>query len=347
MHPIPIPKHTANKHKSEMAAASDKLEDCEVCGATKAKYTCPKCEVRTCSLVCVNLHKKELDCNGIRDKTKFIPIASFADLDLLSDYRFLEEVGRLVDTKKRNPEKKYIRQFILPMHLHKLRCAASCRKTSLLFMPKIFSRHKENTTFLNWKTNELFWRIEWIFPQAQNVKWVVERTSDNARLSTLVEQVLDPISSENETDIEKLNVKLALADKLQFYRAAGLTSIKVLLKAEKIKKANFKFYDLDFTLTLKENLENKTIVEFPTLYVIMKDHSDMYEIVDTDEETSDTECKNLGVRKRRKNEFIKKENEPINYFFNDFSGSDDEKLDNKQQKKEHSPELDIPNYEEL
>lgn len=61
-----------------------RLEDCEVCGATKAKYTCPKCEVRTCSLVCVNLHKKELDCDGIRDKTKFIPITSFADLDLLS-----------------------------------------------------------------------------------------------------------------------------------------------------------------------------------------------------------------------------------------------------------------------
>ncbi|XP_050456431.1 box C/D snoRNA protein 1 [Cataglyphis hispanica] len=330
-----------------MAAASAKLEDCEVCGTTKAKYTCPKCEVRTCSLECVNLHKKELDCNGIRDKTKFIPITSFADLDLLSDYRFLEEVGRLIDTKKRNPQKKYTRQFNLPVHLHKLRCAASCRKTSLLFMPKIFDRHKENTTFLNWKTNELFWRIEWIFPQAQNVKCVVERTSDNARLSTLVEQVLDPISLETETDIEKLNVKLALADKLQFYRAAGLTSIKVLLKAEKIKKANFKFYDLDLTLTLKENLENKTIVEFPTLYVIMKDHSDIYEIVDTDEETSDIECESLGAKKRRRNEFIKKENEPVNYFFNDFSESDDEKLDNKQQKKEHSPELNIPNYEEL
>lgn len=61
-----------------------RLEDCEVCGTTKAKYTCPKCEVRTCSLTCVNLHKKELDCDGIRDKTKFIPLTSFADLDLLS-----------------------------------------------------------------------------------------------------------------------------------------------------------------------------------------------------------------------------------------------------------------------
>lgn len=53
-----------------------------------------------------------------------------------------------------------------------------------------------------------------------------------------MEQILDPISSTNETDIEKLNAKLALADKLQFYRAAGLNNIKVFLKAEKIKKAS-------------------------------------------------------------------------------------------------------------
>ncbi|GAB1859554.1 Zinc finger HIT domain-containing protein 6 [Camponotus japonicus] len=330
-----------------MAATSKKLEDCEVCGATKAKYTCPKCEVRTCSLVCVNRHKKELDCDGIRDKTKFIPLASFADLDLLSDYRFLEQAGRLIDTKKRNPERRYIRPINLPVHLYKLRCAASCRKVSLLFMPQIFNRHKENTTFLNWKTNELFWRIEWIFPQAQNIKWIMKRTLDNTRLSTLVEQVLDPVSLEDESDIEKLNIQLALADKLQFYRAAGLTSIKVLLKAEKVKKAHSKFYELDLTLTLQENLENKTIVEFPTLYVIMKDHSNMYEIIDTDEETSDTECKNPGERKRRKNEFVKKENEPVNYFFNDFAESDEEKLDNKPQRKKHVPDLDIPNYEEL
>lgn len=53
-----------------------------------------------------------------------------------------------------------------------------------------------------------------------------------------MEQVLDPVSSIDETDIEKLNARLALADKLQFYRAAGSNGIKVLLKAEKIKKAN-------------------------------------------------------------------------------------------------------------
>jgi len=43
----------------------------------------------------------------------------------------------------------------------------------------------------------------------------------------------------------------------------------------------FRFYDLDLTLTLQENLENKIIVEFPTLHVVMKDHSNMYDIIDT------------------------------------------------------------------
>lgn len=61
-----------------------RIENCEVCGGNKAKYTCPKCEVRTCCLQCVNIHKKELECDGIRDKTKFIPLRSFTDLDVLS-----------------------------------------------------------------------------------------------------------------------------------------------------------------------------------------------------------------------------------------------------------------------
>ncbi|KAL6255336.1 hypothetical protein P5V15_013675 [Pogonomyrmex californicus] len=328
-----------------MAATAKKLEDCEVCDAAKARYTCPKCEVRTCSLTCVNVHKKELDCDGIRDKTKFIPLTSFTDLDLLSDYRFLEQVGRSIETKKRNPEVKYTRQVVLPMHLHKLRCAASHRKITLLFMPQVFTRHKENTTYLNWKTNELFWRLEWIFPQAENTKCIVNRALDNTRLSTLVEQVLDPISSVEEIDIEKLNVRLALADKLQFYRAVGLSGIKVLLKAEKIKKAISRYYDLDLTLTLKENLENKTVLEFPTLHVIMKDHTNIYEIIDTDEETSDAEYTNNGARKRYNDNRFKKEDEPVNYFFNDFSGSDDEKTDNKSKKSRQS--LDIPYYEHL
>lgn len=337
-----------------MAAASEKLEYCEVCGTGKAIYTCPKCEVRTCCLMCVNIHKKELECDGIRNKTKFIPLKQFTDLDLLSDYRLLEEIGRTVETVKKNMEqKKMTSQNSLPVHLYKLRSAAYQKKIRLLFMPHMFSRHKENTTFLNWKTNELFWRVQWIFPHAQNAVCVMEKALDSIRLSKLVEQTLEPMTScKGEVDIETLNAKLILSDKLQFYRAAGISNISVLLKAERVKRAKSKFYELDVTLSLGENLENRTVVEYPTFYIIMKEHTDMFEIIDSDEEIEDVEYHRKVGQKRAKfderaSKSLKNKEGPVNYFFDDFSESDDEKVNKKSEQSEPSFVLEIPRYEDL
>ena len=343
-----------------MATSSDKIEGCEVCNLNKAKYTCPKCEVRTCCLQCINIHKKELKCDGIRDKTKFVPLKSFTDLDVLSDYRLLEEVGRSVDQLKRDPLKKCTRQNTLPVHLCKLKAATYKRKVNLQFMPQHFSRHKCNTTYLNWKTNELYWRIEWIFPQAEHTKWFTERASETSRLSNLAEQILDPLSSlENKNDIEELNLRMILNDRLQFYRATGLSGIKFLLKAERVVKSDSKFYELDVTLALKENLEKKIIIEFPTIYVILKDHSGMYEIIDTDDEDmGDPICKpsnGQGPRKQKrtynqsnKSETLKTEkNSPVNYFFNaEVSESEDEPMNNDR-KSGRVSNFDIPNYDAL
>ncbi|XP_054007395.1 box C/D snoRNA protein 1 [Hylaeus anthracinus] len=340
----------------KMATSSCRIEDCEVCGASKAKYTCPKCEVRTCCLQCVNIHKKELECSGIRDKTKFVSLKSFTDLDVLSDYRLLEEVSRSVEQLKSDPSKRYTRQNILPLHLSKLRSAAFKRKVNLEFMPQNFYRHKNNTTFLNWKTNELYWRIEWIFPQAEHTKWTTERALDTTRLSILIEEILDPMKSlRNSNDIEDLNLKMCLNNRLQFYQAAGLSGIKVLLKAEKIRRSESRFYELDITLTLKENLENKTIIEFPTIYVIPKDHSDMYEIIDTDNEDtehSESKCNNEDIPRKKKRKYnqsntkIKKPS-TVNYFFNsELSESDEEKISDNRQTK-HSSNFNIPEYDEL
>lgn len=83
---------------------------CEVCGANEPKYTCPKCEVKTCCLKCVRIHKKELNCNGIRDKTKFIKINTFTNLDLLSDYRLLQDISRNVESYKSDKQRRYRNQ---------------------------------------------------------------------------------------------------------------------------------------------------------------------------------------------------------------------------------------------
>lgn len=80
-----------------------------MCGSQNAIYTCPKCEVKTCCLSCVTIHKKELECDGIRDRTKFIRMKDFTDTDLLSDYRLLEECARFAYGVKRDPKKRFTR----------------------------------------------------------------------------------------------------------------------------------------------------------------------------------------------------------------------------------------------
>lgn len=61
-----------------------KLGICEQCSEVEAKYTCPQCEIKTCCLNCVNQHKKENSCSGVRVKTAYKSKADFTDLDLLS-----------------------------------------------------------------------------------------------------------------------------------------------------------------------------------------------------------------------------------------------------------------------
>ena len=62
-----------------------KLGVCGVCGKNDAKYRCPKCETVSCSLACSKAHKKlKNSCDGIRDKTKFVPIKNFSSMELVS-----------------------------------------------------------------------------------------------------------------------------------------------------------------------------------------------------------------------------------------------------------------------
>lgn len=87
---------------------------CEVCGFHDAKYTCPKCEVKTCGLQCNKIHKLELECDGIRNRTKFVPLNKFTNFDLSSDYKLLEEISRNVEGYKKNFIHRFSKNKELP-----------------------------------------------------------------------------------------------------------------------------------------------------------------------------------------------------------------------------------------
>ena len=74
---------------------------CQECRATEFCYQCPRCSFRSCSLACCRAHKERMDCNGRRDRTTFLRLAQMSDNTLTSDFHFLEDVIRNVDTGKR------------------------------------------------------------------------------------------------------------------------------------------------------------------------------------------------------------------------------------------------------
>ena len=53
---------------------------------TVSKYRCPRCLMKTCSLPCVKQHKLTYGCSGQRDKTAFVSLVNFTDLNLLSGW---------------------------------------------------------------------------------------------------------------------------------------------------------------------------------------------------------------------------------------------------------------------
>lgn len=68
---------------------TSKLGTCSVCRTNKARYTCPACGVRSCSLSCVKSHKKCEGCDGIRNKASLVLKDDMDNLTILSDYRFV------------------------------------------------------------------------------------------------------------------------------------------------------------------------------------------------------------------------------------------------------------------
>lgn len=248
---------------------------CEVCNSITAKYTCPRCEVKTCCLSCLQIHKKELNCSGIRDRTKYIPLKKMTKLDFMSDYNFLEECTRYVEDRRTDKRKMYSHLTkSIPPHLFKLRNAAKNRNTNLKFMVEHFTRRKCNKTYYDMKKNIIYWRLEWIFPNAENLHIIDAKIDENDELSKLVSRYIDPESQE----------EFVGKNSLEYYQSRGINGLKVLLKAEGVKKSQKRFFELDLRKSLKENLSGRTIVEFPIIFIVFNELADNYDVVDSDDD---------------------------------------------------------------
>ncbi len=86
---------------------------CAQCKHAPSKYTCPRCSIKTCSLICSRAHKAETGCSGERNKAAYIPMNEYGYGKLMDDYSYLEAARRKADEwKKEIDEQKLDRPVV-------------------------------------------------------------------------------------------------------------------------------------------------------------------------------------------------------------------------------------------
>ncbi|XP_004699338.1 box C/D snoRNA protein 1 [Echinops telfairi] len=233
------------------------MSRCETCGTEEAKYRCPRCMRYSCSLPCVKKHKAELTCNGVRDKTAFVSIKQFTEMNLLSDYRFLEDVARTADYISRDT---FLKRPMGNKHMHFLKNRARRQGICLKLLPNGFTKRKENSTFFDKKNQQFCWHVKLLFPQSQAV-YIEKRVPDNRTINEILRTYIDP---------EKSDPVIRQRLKVYIHSQAG---VQILMKVECVQQNVVSYHELDPSKSLLENLKNKVIMEYPTLHVVLKGSS--------------------------------------------------------------------------
>lgn len=140
---------------------------CEVCQQDLAKYRCPGCDQQSCSLRCVQEHKRLHSCTGKRSRAaaKYLPVTELTPEIILDDYWLLEDAAASAHLlAKSHPPQATLKR---PQRAALVkRCAE--RNIHLALMPAEMARARHNQTQL--RGDRLFWTIEWILLDSGGLK---------------------------------------------------------------------------------------------------------------------------------------------------------------------------------
>ncbi|XP_036045816.1 box C/D snoRNA protein 1 [Onychomys torridus] len=233
------------------------MSRCQTCGTEEAKYRCPRCLRYSCSLPCVKKHKAELTCNGVRDKTAYVSLQQFTEMNLLSDYRFLEDVARTADQVSRDT---FLKRPKRKKYLFFMKNRARKQGILLRLLPCGFSKRKENSTVFDHRKQQFFWHVKLQFPQSQ-AEYVEKRVPDDKTINEILKPYIDPEKSDP-----------VIRQRLKAY-VHSKTGVQILMRVENMQQNFIRYYELDPNKSLLDNLRNKVIIEYPTLHVVLKGSS--------------------------------------------------------------------------
>eukprot|EP00743_Colponemidia_sp_Colp-15_P008641 GILK01009404.1.p1 GENE.GILK01009404.1~~GILK01009404.1.p1 ORF type:complete len:366 (+),score=56.95 GILK01009404.1:36-1100(+) len=249
---------------TKMSPTKKHAKACDVCRSNTAKYRCPRCELRSCSLDCSKRHKLETGCSGERDRTAFVPITEFTDEHLVSDFRLLEDVNRVADIAKRERSRKGLHNSKqLPSRLKFLTREAKRQAIKLIFMPMGMSRREHNTTHYDDKLKQIVWHVEFIFKHCQVTRHL-EAVSTSC-LSEVLSSLLDPHTGNT-----------AARQQLLPYSKEPRENLLIYTQTQNVPANQKRFEPVELHKTVGECLNNKTVIEYPTFYVALPIERDIY-----------------------------------------------------------------------
>ncbi|XP_044528769.1 box C/D snoRNA protein 1 isoform X1 [Gracilinanus agilis] len=243
-------------HREPRVGSKRKLamSSCETCGMEEAKYRCPRCMKCSCSLACVKKHKTELTCSGIREKTAFVSLKQFTEINLLSDYRFLEDIGRSADYIARDI---FLKRPSTNRILNYMKNRARRHNIDLRILPIGFTKRRENSTMFDRKEQRFYWHLKLLFPQS-HAEYVEKGVPGDKKLHEILRNYIDPEKSDP-----------VIRQRLKVY-VFSETGVQILMKIENMQHNLVRYYELDPCKSLIDNLKDKVVIEYPTLHVILK-----------------------------------------------------------------------------
>ena len=293
-------------------AVRDRLGDCAVCDAgVAAKYRCPGCAIVTCSLACSKRHKQMGEgCSGKRKVAEFKDIRDFTDADLVSDYRFLEDALLEKDRAKRwrprfrpgsDAAARADRAPAATKTVDLLTQKAADRGVQLFCMPDGMKRRVANTTFYDRKRDLMQWRVEWLFhgpPTARDAdegkkgKNAPVARAENAKVdeTATIGSALrahfapGPGNAARLHELRRFRSLQERTNKNENENENETSSIGIFLAAEGRRADDPRFHRLALDATLRENLNGKRVLEFPTLHVaVLPEDQDAFPLVPENE----------------------------------------------------------------
>lgn len=262
------------------------MTKCDICELNDFKYKCPRCEMKTCSLNCCNKHKTDNNCSGQRDRTKYVSKDEFSDLDLLNDYRFLEENSLLVDTSQRTlaEQDQSVSKIASGFYENLRKFVNQEFNICLRIMPLQSSRHLNNKTKFTRATKMISWSMNLIFHDLNELIDIHTKNTLFSSQETLRSNLIQ-FYQKYKTDLFNSSTTTSkIIDKNPMFLynyfnqsfEANLDDLNVLFRIDDYEKKQKYFIKLNLEDNLEQLLKDKTIIEYPTIYIVKKECLNQY-----------------------------------------------------------------------